>query len=122
MSRAAAVLLLASLSRHLPVAATQTSPETREAARRIVATAHLAAQEYALAWQGGAITRREEADEARLFIGEARRSVAALPAGPARDAALELGAIARLLDAGAPADSVAAHASALERRLAGVGG
>jgi len=122
LSRAAAVLLLASLSRHLPVAATQTSPQAREAARRIVATTHLAAEEYALAWQGGAITRREEADEARLFIGEARRAVGGLAPVLARDVAVELGAIARLLDADAPADSVAAHAAALEGRLAGAVG
>jgi high-affinity iron transporter len=122
LSRAAAVLLLASLSRHLPVVDTRTSPQAPEAARRIVATVHLAAQEYALAWQGGAMTRREEADEARLFVAEARRSLAALAPETARDAARELGAIARLLDAGAPADSVAKHAAALERRLAGVAG
>ena len=122
MSRAAAVLLLASLSRHLPAVTTTTSPQEREAARRIVATAHLAAEEYALAWQGGVMTRREEADEARLFIGEARRSLGALAPDAARDAALELAAIARLVDGSGPADSVAAHAAALERRLSAVAG
>jgi len=87
-----------------------------------VATTHLAAQEYALAWQGGALTVREEADEARLFVGEARRAVSALPPDLAREAGAELSVLARMVDAAAPAESVASHAAALERLLAGTAG
>jgi high-affinity iron transporter len=51
------------------------------AARRIAATAQLAAQEYRLGVADGRIVARAEVEEARLFLSEARRSAAALPAG-----------------------------------------
>lgn len=109
--------LFAVLTRVSPVAAQPISPETRDAARRVAATVHLAAQEYALAWEGGALTRPEEADEARLFIGEAHRAARLLPARVAAEVARELDAMERLFAAAAPEDSVAGHAAALERRL-----
>ena len=114
----ASFVLLASLSRLLPLPAPQLSPAARDAARRIVATAQLAAQEYALAWVGGVLARREEAEEARLFIGEAQRSIHLLPSDIAMEAATELSAIARFVDASAPADSVRTHAELLKRSLA----
>src|SRR5437899_2662179 len=52
-----------------------------EAARRLVATLQLAAQEYRLAWQNGALTQPEEWTEARLFVTEARHAAADLPPG-----------------------------------------
>jgi hypothetical protein len=50
-------------------------------ARRVAATAQLAAQEYRLGVDGGRIVARAEVEEARLFLSEARRSAGALPAG-----------------------------------------
>ena len=118
MGRPALVVgLFAVLIRVSPVAAQSITPEARDAARRVAATVHLAAQEYALAWKGGALTRPEEADEARLFIGEAQRAARLLPARAAAAVARELDAIARRLTSVAPEDSVAGHAAALERRL-----
>jgi high-affinity iron transporter len=105
-------LVPASLS---PVKPTQ--PAVRDAARRVAATVHLAAQEYALAWEGSALTKRSEADEARLFVEEARRSAHPLPADLANEVSRELEAIAAMLDRSAPPDSVAARAAAVERRL-----
>lgn len=116
-SQALAVVALAALSRFAPAPAEPITPEVRAAVRRVVATVHLAAQEYALAWEGGALARREEADEAKLFIAEAQRAAPALPAELAGEATRELGTIERMLAAAVPADSVAGHASALERRI-----
>jgi high-affinity iron transporter len=115
--QALAVVLLAALTRVSPVAAEPISSQARDAARRVAATVHLAAQEYALAWEGAAITHPEEAAEAKLFIGEAQRVARALPARVAPEITGELDALARLLAAEAPVDSVARHAAALERRL-----
>ena len=114
---ALAVVILAAFSHVAPVPAEPIAPEARDAARRVVATVHLAAQEYAQAWEGGVLTRREEADEARLFIGEAQRAARLLPEGLAGAASRELAVIAQLLVAAAPADSVAARAAALEQRI-----
>jgi high-affinity iron transporter len=60
------------------------------AARRIAATAQLAAQEYRLGVDGGRIVARAEVEEARLFLSEARRSAAALPPGARDSVAREL--------------------------------
>ena len=116
---ALAIVVLTALTRVASVPAEPISPAARDAARRVVATVHLAAQEYALAWAGGALTRPEEAAEARLFIGEAQRAAPALPSELVGEAKRALGAIARLLADAAPADSVAARAAALERRIVG---
>lgn len=116
-SPALVVVLLAALTRVSPVAAEPISPLARDAARRVAATVHLAAQEYALAWQGAALTRPEEADEARQFVGDAQRAALALPSRVAGEVARDLDELARLLASAAPADSVASHAAALERRL-----
>lgn len=97
-------------------------PEAREAARRVAATLHLAAQEYALAWEGGRLTKPGEADEAKLFIGEAMRAARALPADLVSTATRELDTIAALLVRGAPPESVSAASGALEKRLQTFGG
>jgi high-affinity iron transporter len=111
------VIMLAGLTRLAPVPADPIPPAGRDAARRVVATVHLAAQEYALAWEGGVLARREEADEAKLFIGEAQRAARALPRSLGPEAVRELDSLAQLLAASAPAESVARHAASLERRL-----
>jgi len=115
--RALAIALLATLPRVAPLAADPITPEARDAARRVVATVHLAAQEYALAWERGALTQPEEAREAQLFLDEAQRTSRALPASLGPDAARELASMARILAASGPADSLAAHAAALEGRI-----
>ena len=92
-------------------------PAALDAARRIVAALHLAAEEYALAWEGGRLTKPEEAEEARQFVAVARPSAGALEGPLASEAARALDAIGALLDRRAPAESVAVHAAALERLL-----
>jgi len=91
--------------------------ERLEAARRIVATLQLAAQEYRLAFSGGALVNTAEYEEARLFVAEARRSSAIL--GGAIAAALDrrLAALQQRLDQRMSADSLAAEAAAIERQL-----
>ena len=111
------VVALLSLGSVPPAPVRPIQPAARDAARRIVATLHLAAQEYALAWEGGRLTKPEEADEARQFVAVARRSVGALEGPLAREAARDLDAVGALLDLRAPAESVAVHAVALERLL-----
>jgi high-affinity iron transporter len=56
------------------------SPDSLGAARRIAATAQLAAQEYRLGVAGGRVAARAEVEEARLFLSEARRTAPGLPA------------------------------------------
>ena len=114
---ALAFVVVTALSRVASLPAEPLSPEARDAARRVAATVHLAAQEYALAWQGGAFTQPEEADEAKLFVGEALRAARALPADLAAPAVRDLDDLQRLLAARSPADSVAQRAAALERRI-----
>jgi high-affinity iron transporter len=67
------------------------------AARRVAATAQLAAQEYRLGVDGGRIVARAEVEEARLFLSEARRSAAALPAGTRDSVARELDRLLQLV-------------------------
>jgi high-affinity iron transporter len=114
---ALAVSALLSLgSAPLPLVA-PVQPEAREAARRIAATVHLAAQEYALAWEGGALTKPGEAAEAKLFVTEARHSIRTLSPDLAREVARALVSITALLERSAPPESVSAQVAALERRL-----
>jgi high-affinity iron transporter len=101
-----------------PVQANASPSRVREAARRIAATVHLAAQEYALAWEGGRFVSPEEADEAKQFVAAARRSTDSLGGTLAGDAARDLDAVAALLARSAPAESVAVRAAALEQLLA----
>ncbi len=96
---------------------TPAQSDAREAAQRIVAMVHLAAQEYALAWSHGALTAPEEAVEASGFIAQAEGAAASLPPGSGGDAARQLDEIAALLARSAPAESVAARTRALEHAL-----
>ncbi|MDP3774312.1 MAG: cytochrome c/FTR1 family iron permease [Gemmatimonadales bacterium] len=118
MSLSSTLALLLSLAQApaqaAPIAAQQ---DATEAARRIVATLQLAAQEYRLAWVGGSLTKPEEAHEARLFVAEARRSGRDLPVPLSRDVDALIAGIERLLVASAPAESVAVRTADIERRL-----
>lgn len=57
--------------------------EIQEAGRRAVATASLAAKEYALGVEGGRVVLADEVEEAGLFLAAARSALEVLPA-PAR--------------------------------------
>lgn len=88
-----------------------------EAARRIVATLQLAAQEYRLAWGGGTIVNMAEYEEAVLFVGEARRSAAELGAPLSTTIIARLTELERRLAGRMPVDSLALEATAIERHL-----
>jgi high-affinity iron transporter len=113
-------LVAASLCLAVPAHA-QTPAEAQapgeDAARRIVATLQLAAQEYRLAWQNGEMTAPSEWEEAKLFVGEARRSAGELPPGLRGSIAPLIATLAQRLDAKLPPDSLALAASDIERRL-----
>jgi high-affinity iron transporter len=81
-------------------------PDRAPVARRVAATAQLAAQEYRVGIVDGRVVAKAEVDEARLFLQEARRSAALLPpeAGPA--AVADIDAMLRLLGTTAPPDSL----------------
>src|SRR3989338_10169344 len=88
-----------------------------DAARRIVATLQLAAQEYRLAFTGGRLTNPAEAEEAALFIAAARGSVRQLPARLAAQVDGGIAAIGLLVARSGPADSLALAAVDIERHL-----
>ncbi len=99
----------------------QTTAQAQEpgvdAARRIVATLQLAAQEYRLAWTGDSLAQPGEWAEARLFVAEASRSAAQLPPAIRAEIAPRLDSIATRLAARMPAESLAAFAANVESRL-----
>ena len=74
------ILLSALAPASLQVAVAQ---DSAAAVRRVASTATLAAQEYRIGVVNGRIVAPPEVEEARLFLQEARRSAAALPADPA---------------------------------------
>jgi high-affinity iron transporter len=111
--------VLVVLTRVSPLPATPAQTDTLEAARRIAATVHLAAQEYALAFVGGRLVQPEEVSEAKAFVAEARRAAPMLPSALEARAVRDLTRLAALIDAGTPPDSVAAHAAAFARWLGG---
>ena len=112
------VVAVLSLGSVPPAPVTPIQPDARNAARRIAATVHLAAQEYRLAWDGGRLTNPEEAEEAKRFIADARRAAASLGRDVAPEATRDLDAVVALLERSAPAESVAARAAAVEQLLA----
>jgi high-affinity iron transporter len=108
-----AAVIVSSLTRFAPPSASQGPSGAQAAALRVVATVHLAAQEYALAFERGALVHPEEAAEAKLFLAEARRAAATLPSDVAPRVRRAVDALAALVAAAAPADSVARGAAAL---------
>jgi high-affinity iron transporter len=89
--------------------------------RRVAATAQLAAQEYRNGVQGGRVVAQAEVGEARLFLVEARRSAALLPADAGTQAIREIDGLVKLVDATAAPDTLDARVrgftSALSARL-----
>lgn len=99
-------ILIGALSVVAPSLAASQDSATAAAARRVATTAQLAAQEYALGVSGGRVVAAPEVEEARLFLGEARRAAARLPGDAARRAASDLDEVIALVDRTADPDSV----------------
>ncbi len=91
------------------------------AARRVAATAQLAAEEYRLGVSGGRVVAPEEVSEARLFLAEARRNLTALPAVTVASVSASLDTldamVARTAHPDSIADRVAVMVAALGRDL-----
>ena len=81
-------------------------PEIAAAARRVAATAQLAADEYALGVSGGRIVAAPEVEEARLFLAEARRNATRLPSATAQSTAAMLTTLESMVNRSAEPDSV----------------
>jgi high-affinity iron transporter len=69
---------------------TGAGPDSAAMARRIAASAELAAQEYRIGVVEGRVVAPAEVEEARLFLGEAKRTAALLPEPVAAPAIAEL--------------------------------
>src|SRR6476660_10495101 len=82
-------------------------------ARRIAATAQLAAQEYRTGVVDGRVVAKAEVEEATLFLQEARRSAALLPAEAAKAATGDIDRLLRLVAETAPPDSLDARVRSL---------
>ncbi len=87
-------------------------------ARRLAATAQLAAQEYRVGVVDGRVTAPNEVQEARLFLAEARRSAGLLPLETARAATEQIDGLLRLVSATAAPDSLDARVRTLSATLA----
>jgi high-affinity iron transporter len=87
-------------------------------ARRVAATSQLAAQEYRAGVVDGRVVAKAEVEEARLFLQEARRSAALLPAEAGKAATADIDALLRLVGSTAPPDSLDAHVRSLTDGLA----
>ncbi len=103
-----------------PLQATQqpvVSQDRAPVARRIAATAQLAAQEYRIGVIDGRVVAKAEVEEAQLFLQEARRSAALLPSEAGRPAAAEIDALVSLVKRTASPDSLDAHVRSLNAGL-----
>ena len=100
-----------------PASPTTISQDRVPVARRVAATAQLAAQEYRIGVVGGRVVAPAEVEEAALFLKEARRSAALLPGTIGTLATAEIDALARLVAGTAPADSLDAHVRLLTEGL-----
>src|SRR4051812_2760453 len=89
------------------------------AIRRLAATSQLAAQEYRLGVAGGKVVAPEEVAEAKLFLGETRRSAELLPDPARRETLRQVSAVQELLDQAASPDTVDAQVRQMVRGLSG---
>ena len=92
-------------------------PATVSAARRVAATAQLAAQEYRNGVSHGQVTASAEVAEAKLFLGEASRSASLLPPDEARTVAAGVDSISQLVSRTASPDTVAFRVDELTRAM-----
>jgi high-affinity iron transporter len=109
----ARIIAIAALLAQQPQAAGDQIPVVR----RVAATAGLAAQEYAAGVQGGRVVAKAEVGEARLFLAEARRSAALLPAGAGAETIRGIDSLVALVDATAAPDLLAARVRAFSSAL-----
>src|SRR5690349_8193484 len=90
-------------------------------ARRVAATAQLAAQEYRNGVANGRVVAKAEVEEAVLFLQESRRSAVLLTGEAGKAAVADVEELTHLVGITAPPDSLDAHvrglASGLTRRL-----
>jgi high-affinity iron transporter len=110
-----AASLAAQVQQPQQVVATQ---ERAPVARRVAATAQLAAQEYRNGVVDGRVVAKAEVDEARLFLQEARRSAALLPHEAAQAATADIDAMLRLVRSTAVPDSLDSRVRSLSAGLA----
>jgi high-affinity iron transporter len=75
-----------------------TSQDPAPSVRRVAATAQLAAQEYRLGVVNGRVVAPAEVAEARLFLGESRRSAELLPERSRRETLLGVDSLIRLVN------------------------
>ncbi len=112
------VYLMAAVVSSLPVGGGVVVADSVAAARRIAASAELAAQEYRIGVVDGRIVQPAEVDEARLFLSEARRAAELLPEGISGPAVVRLdSALALVADVASP-DSLAAMVARVTAQLA----
>ena len=104
--RGMAALTVWAVGLNSPLAGQPPQPEVAAAARRVAATAQLAAEEYALGVSGGRIIAPPEVEEARLFLAEARRNVTRLPPATAQSTAALLTTVESMVSRSADPDSV----------------
>jgi high-affinity iron transporter len=97
---------------------TQTPADQAPVGRRVAASAQLAAQEYRVGVVNGRVVAKAEVEEATLFLQEARRSAALLPAEASQAATADLDALLRLVGTTAPPDSLDSHVRSLSDGLA----
>src|SRR5580765_3480470 len=98
-------------------AQTAASQDRAPVARRVAATAQLAAQEYRVGVVNGRVVAKAEIDEAALFLQEARRSAKLLPAEAGMAATADIDAMLRLVAGTAPPDSLDARVRSLTAGL-----
>lgn len=114
---AARVLLAGTLLGAGIVAPRTVADDVPATVRRVAATTALAAQEYRIGVQGGKIVAAAEVDEAKLFLTEARRAAALLPAQGGKEAVLAIDGILSLVGRTASPDSVDARVRQLMLHL-----
>ncbi|HEU5218691.1 MAG TPA: FTR1 family protein [Gemmatimonadales bacterium] len=109
MSKDYVIAILICIAAVKPAAA----QDPTSAARRVAATAQLAAEEYRLGVSGGRVVAPEEIGEARLFLSEARRNLAWLPAPSLATVSAALDTLDQMVARSADPDSVSVRVTAM---------
>ena len=97
---------------------TQAAQDQAPAIRRLAATAKLAAQEYRVGVVNGRVISQPEVDEARLFLGESKRSAALLSREVQPQVLGEIDRLIQMVDRLAPPDSIDSRVKTLAESLA----
>jgi high-affinity iron transporter len=100
-----------------PPTAQPSGPEIASA-RRVAATANLAAEEYRLGVRGGQVIAAPEVEEARLFLAEARRNASRLPMEVSGEITARIDSLLAMVNAVASPDSIDRRVSVLVDGLA----